>query len=134
MVPPRNPAPGATILSNATANLKAVKWKSVLPTARHRCNVSWKGAVLSAGARTWRWPLQTRHTHRSDTASIMKDLWFDFRQYVVEEFQIVNYETRTLLYFILIIIFVLKLISACVLKLNFRTKITEIKPSVKIID
>ena len=48
----------------------------VLPKARHRCNISSKGAVLP-GTMTWRWASPTRYTLRRKTASIIKDLiWF----------------------------------------------------------
>ena len=35
-------------------NLGLVKLDRVLPTSRHRCDISLKGAGLSAGAMTWR--------------------------------------------------------------------------------
>ena len=55
-------------------NLGPVKSDTVLPTARHRCDVSSKGAVLPAGAMTRRWARQIRYTLQCITASIMKDL------------------------------------------------------------
>ena len=45
-----------------------------MPTARHRCDISSKEAVLPVGVMTRKWAPQTRYTHRCDTASIMKDL------------------------------------------------------------
>ena len=55
------------------SNLGPVKSDKVLPTARHRCNISSKGSVLPAGAMTQRWAPQTRYTLRRNTASIMKE-------------------------------------------------------------
>ena len=56
------------------SNLGLLKSNTVLPTARHRCNISLKEAVLPTGAITRRWAPQTRFKHRHDTASIIKDL------------------------------------------------------------
>ena len=42
--------------------------------ARHRCGISWKRAVLPAGAMTQRWDPQTRYTLRRNTASVIKEL------------------------------------------------------------
>ena len=46
------------------SNLGPVKPNTVLPTARHRCDISSKGAVLPAGAITRRWAASTRYTLR----------------------------------------------------------------------
>ena len=56
------------------SNLGPVKSDTVLPTARHRCNISWNGAVLPTGAMTQRWTPPTRYTLWRNTASTMKDL------------------------------------------------------------
>ena len=53
-----------------------VKLDTVLSTARHRCNISSKGAVLPGGAMTWSWAPPARYTPRCNTASIIKDLKF----------------------------------------------------------
>ena len=55
------------------SNLWPVKSDTVLPRARHRCDISSNGAVLP-GAMTRRWAPPTRYTLRRITASIMKDL------------------------------------------------------------
>ena len=52
-------------------NLGPVKLDTVLPTVRHRCDISSKRAVL-AGAMTRRLASQTRYMLRRITASIMK--------------------------------------------------------------
>ena len=41
-----------------SSSLEPVELDSVLPTARDRCDISSKRAVLPAGAMTWRWPRQ----------------------------------------------------------------------------
>ena len=46
---------------------------TMLPTARHRCNISSKRAVLP-GAMTRRRALQTRYTLWRNSASTMEDL------------------------------------------------------------
>ena len=40
------------------------KWDTVLPTARHRCDISSKEAVLPLGAMTRRWDPPTHYTLR----------------------------------------------------------------------
>ena len=55
------------------SNLESVKSDTVLPTARHRCDISSKEAVLP-GAMTRRWAQLTRYTLWRNTMSIMKDL------------------------------------------------------------
>ena len=47
---------------------------SVLPTARHRCDISSKEVALSAGAMTRRWAPPTRYTLRHNTASLPNNL------------------------------------------------------------
>ena len=54
-------------------NLGPVKSDTVLPTTRHRCNIS-KEAVLPIGAMTRRWASPTRCILRRNAASIMKNL------------------------------------------------------------
>ena len=49
---------------------------TVLPTARDRCNISLKGAVLLTCAMTRRWAPQTRYTLRRNTASIIQIFLF----------------------------------------------------------
>ena len=58
------------------SNLGSVKLDSVLPTARHRCDISSKEAVLPAGTMTRRRASQTRYTLWCNTARIMEDLIF----------------------------------------------------------
>ena len=43
------------------SNLGSIKLKTVLPTARHRCNISSKRSLLAAGAMTRGWAPQTRY-------------------------------------------------------------------------
>ena len=50
---------------------RAVKSDTVLPTARHRCDISSKDAVLPEGNDT-EMGLQTRYMLRRNTASTMK--------------------------------------------------------------
>ena len=52
-------------------NLGPVKSDTVLPTARPRCDISSKDAVLP-GAMTRKWALKTRYRLRRNTASRMK--------------------------------------------------------------
>ena len=56
------------------SNLSPVKSNTVLPAARHRCNIYSTGAVLPASAMMRRWAPQTRETLWRNTALIMKDL------------------------------------------------------------
>ena len=59
------------------SNFGPVKSDTVLPTARHRCDIISKGAVLLKGAVTRKWTPQACYTLRRITASIIKDLiWF----------------------------------------------------------
>ena len=59
------------------SNLGPVKSDTMLPTARHRCEISSKGAMLSTGAMTQKGAPPTRYTLRPITASIMKDwIWW----------------------------------------------------------
>ena len=51
-----------------------VKPNTVLPAARHRCDILSKEVVYPTDAMTRRWAPQTRYTRRRNTASIMKDL------------------------------------------------------------
>ena len=55
---------------------KPVNAKPWVPTARHRCDVFSKEALLPAGAMTQKWVLQTRHMLWRNTASTIKDLIF----------------------------------------------------------
>ena len=52
---------------------RAGKIDTVLPTVRHRCDISSKGAVLT-GAMTRRWALKTRYTLQRNTERTMKGL------------------------------------------------------------
>ena len=74
-VPPVGRAVTRSFLEREVAgsNLGPVKSDTVLPTARHRCDISSKGAVLP-GAMTRRWAPSTRYTLWRNPASIMKDL------------------------------------------------------------
>ena len=55
------------------SNLGPIKSVKMLPTTRHRCDISSQEAVLPKSAMTRRWALLTRYTLRR-TASIIKDL------------------------------------------------------------
>ena len=59
------------------SNLGPVKSNTVLATARLRCNISSKGAVL-AGRNNAEMALQTRYTLGRSTSSTMKDLILTF--------------------------------------------------------
>ena len=63
------------------SNLGPVKSDTMLPTARHLCDISSKGAVLPTCTMTRRWAPPTRYTLRRITASIMKDLIFESLNY-----------------------------------------------------
>ena len=59
-----------------SSHFARVKSDTVLPTARRRCDISSKEAML-LGAATRRWVPPTRYTLQRNTTSIMKDLiWF----------------------------------------------------------
>ena len=58
------------------SNLGLVKSNTVLPTARHRCDISLKEAVLPGRNDVEMGP-PTRYTLWRITASIMKDLIFN---------------------------------------------------------
>ena len=58
----------------SSSNLGPVMLDTVLPTARHRCDITSKEAVLPAAAMTWRWAPPTHYMLRRNTASMMKDL------------------------------------------------------------
>ena len=55
------------------SNLRPVKSDTVLPMARHRCDICSKRAVLPSGALTRKWAPQTRYTLWRNAASIMQD-------------------------------------------------------------
>ena len=64
---------------NRGLNLGLGKSDKVLPTARHPCDISLKGAVCP-GAMMQRWDPQTRNTLRRNAAGIMQGLMgFDFK-------------------------------------------------------
>ena len=54
------------------SNLGQAKSDTVLPTARHRCDISSKETVLT-GAMTREWALPTRYTLWRNTDNIIKD-------------------------------------------------------------
>ena len=56
------------------SNLGLVKSDTVLPTARHCYDISWKGAALLAGERMRRCAPLTRYTLRRNATSIIEDL------------------------------------------------------------
>ena len=56
------------------SNLDLVKSDTVLPAARHRCDISSKEAVLPTGAITGRCTPPTCYTLRRNATSTMKDL------------------------------------------------------------
>ena len=59
------------------SNLGPVKSYTVLPTARHRCDISLKGAVFPGRNDAEMGPANSLHARRN-TASIIKDLKFNF--------------------------------------------------------